>query len=142
MCPQPARPSHLTARALSARRLDGTSSYNYKGKNGLSQRGVLIIFKSTLNLYRRVSSRGRRAQVRFSRGARGKKKGKRPSAILALQRKYTDFRARFPHSSYVGMPSWEWCLRCAIAVEVGRKRAATASIYRYNYNYNYCTCSL
>ena len=30
--------------------------------------------------------------------------------------------------SYVGMPSWECCLRCAIAVEAGRMRAATASI--------------
>ena len=28
---------------------------------------------------------------------RAAKKQKRPSAILVLQRKYTDFRARFPH---------------------------------------------
>ena len=58
------------------------------------------------NPYRRVSLRGRRAQIRFSRGARCKKL---PSAILVLRRKYTDFRARFAQcicgSAIIGMPS-------------------------------------
>ena len=57
--------------------------------------------------YRRVSLRGRRAQIRFSR-ARGEKT---ENAILVLRRKYTDFRARFEQcycgSAIIGMP---WCV--------------------------------
>ena len=60
-----------------------------------------------------------------------KKNRKRPSAILVLQRKYTDFRARFAQcycgSAIIGMPSCVFrFLRGAIAVEAHRRRAASA----------------
>jgi len=49
-------------------------------------------FTALWNPYRRVSSRGQRAQIRYSRGVRGEKNSKQPSAILVLWRKYTEFR--------------------------------------------------
>ena len=86
----------------------------------------------------------RRGDVRKTpqpRSARQKNR-KRPSAILVLRRKYTDFRAQFAHSycgsAVIEMPSWE-CrfLRCAIAVGARRRRAASVSIYIYIYIYIY-----
>ena len=64
------------------------------------------------NTYRKVSSRGQRAQKRFSQGACGKKqKTENNCAILVLWRKYTNFCAWFAHcycgSAIIEMPSWE-----------------------------------
>ena len=68
------------------------------------------------NPYRRVSSRGQRAQIRYSRGVRGEENRKRLSAILVLRRKYVCF-----HKSQHLHNSWERSLMVRIAVEARRR---------------------
>ena len=84
-------------------------------------------FTALWNPYRRVSSRGRRAQYSSVEKRTAKKNWKQLSAILVLWRKYTDFRAWFAHFYCGSLMGMLFCLRCAIAVEALWRRAASAS---------------
>ena len=91
-----------------------------------------------------MSLRGRRAQIRFSRGARGEKpENDRPPFWFYGESIRTSVHGSHNvscGSAIIGMPSCVYIslfLRGAIAVEARRKRAASASIYIYIYIYIY-----
>ena len=84
------------------------------------------------NPYRRVSLRGRRAYIRFSRGARGEKpENDRPPFWFYGESIRTSVHGS--HNVIVEAPSCHRAyfvfLRGAIAVEARRRRAASASLY-------------
>ena len=95
------------------------------------------------NPYRRVPLRGRRAQIRFSRGARGEKpENDRPPFWFygeSIRTSVFNNTATIQHcTQLVGMS-----LTVRIAVEARRRRAASASIIYFTiYNFYIVQCSI